>query len=78
MEIQFNATISGWKSFETHTSGVASISTARSGTENARFLGTISPKTTWRYDTTTSAMMNAIVSTALSESPVRPSGPASR
>ena len=68
----------GWKTFETHTSGVASISTARSGTENARFFGTISPKTTCRYDTSTSAMMNAMTSTAVSESPVRPSGTASR
>ena len=44
--IQLSVKITGWKTFDTHTSGAASMRTARSGTENARFFGTISPNTT--------------------------------
>jgi hypothetical protein len=40
--------ITGWKILETSTSGGASSRAARSGTENARFFGTISPITTCR------------------------------
>ena len=67
--------MTGWNSFETQTSGVASMSTARSGTENARFFGTISPNTTCRYETSSSAMTNAMTSTvpsARSGQPERP------
>ena len=78
LAIQFNATITGWNRRETQTSGVASISTARSGTENARFFGTISPNTTCRYETRSRAIRNAIVSTIASPSPVSPRGSASR
>ncbi len=60
------------------TSGVARSSTARSGTVNDRFFGTISPSTTWRNDTSTSVMTNAIVPIASSGSPVRCSGTSRR
>ena len=56
LAIQLRVTITGWNSLETQTSGVASMSTARSGTENARFFGTISPNTTCRYETSSSAI----------------------
>ena len=78
LAIQFSATITGWNRRETQTSGVASMSTARSGTENARFFGTISPNTTCRYETSSSATRNAITSTIASARPVSPSGSASR
>ena len=68
----------GWNTFDTHTRGGASSSTARSGTLNAMFLATISPNTTCRYDTNTSVITNAIVPTAASPSPVMPSGTISR
>ncbi len=45
------------------TSGGARISTARSGIENERFFGTISPKITCRNDTISSATRNDTVST---------------
>ena len=74
----FSVRITGYSTFDSHTRGVARSSTARSGSENARFFGTISPKTTCRNDTITSVMMNAIASTAPSASPRAPSGTASR
>ena len=77
-EIQFSDTMIGWKTFDTPTSGVASSSTARSGSVNARFFGTISPNTTCRYETTTSATMNAMTSTAASDMPRASSGMAIR
>ena len=46
--IQLRTTISGCTTRAIHTSGGPKISTARSGPETARFLGTISPSTTWR------------------------------
>ena len=78
LAIQLRVTITGWNSRETQTSGVASMSTARSGTENARFFGTISPNTTCRYETSSSAMTKAMTSTVPSARFVRPRGPASR
>ena len=53
------ATITGRKTVATATSGGARISTARSGSENEMFFGTISPSTTCRYETTTSATPKA-------------------
>ena len=78
LAITFNTTITGRKSVATATRGVASRSTARSGTENEMFLGTISPNTTWRNDTTRSVMTKAIVPITSSFHPVRCSGPSRR
>jgi hypothetical protein len=58
--------------------GRASSRAARTGTENERFLGTISPKTTWRKVTRTSATANAVTVMALSVRPVAASGISSR
>ena len=78
LAIAFNATITGRNTVATATNGVARMSTARSGTENEMFLGTISPSTTCRNDTITSVMMKAIVPVTSTFQPVRCSGPSSR
>ena len=62
----------------TNTSGGARISTARSGTENEMFFGTISPNTTCRNDTMSSAMMNATTPTTSSDHPVIDNGTSSK
>src|SRR5690606_31085882 len=70
--------MTGLNTVATATSGGASSSTARSGTENEMFFGTISPKTTCRNDTSTSATMNETVLMISADQPVRPKGTASR
>ena len=70
--------ITGWKTFDTHTSGGARISTVRSGTEKAMFFATISPNTTCRYVTISSVITKLTVPTAASGIPVSPSGTSSR
>ena len=72
--VAFSARMTGRSTVAKNTSGGASNSAARSGTENERFLGTISPNTTCRNDTITSAMTKAIVAVAASDSPIRVSG----
>ena len=54
----FSAQMIGRRTRETMTSGGASSSAARVGTENDRFLGTISPSTTCRNVTSSSATTN--------------------
>ena len=54
------------------------MSTARSGIEKDRFLGTISPSTTCRNDTMSRAMMNAMVPIISSGNPVSANGSSSR
>ena len=68
----------GRKTRDTKTSGGASISTARSGTEKERFFGTISPNTTCRKVTSTRAMTKASALITSAVSGVRPSGTSSR
>ena len=76
--VALSAPMIGRNTVATATSGGASRSTARSGTENDRFFGTISPNTTCRNETIVSVTMNAIVPITCSGQPVRPSGTSSR
>ncbi len=57
--IPFSAAMIGRSIVATNTSGGARISTARSGTENDRFFGIISPTTTCRNETSSSAIDEA-------------------
>ena len=74
----FSDQITGRKTREKSTSGGASSSAARSGTENDRFLGTISPSTTCRNVTSASATTKATPRSLSADSAVRPSGTSSR
>ena len=71
---QLSSQMTGLKTRAIMTRGGASSRAARLGTENERFLGTISPKTTWRKVTRTSATANAVTLMALSVRPVAASG----
>ena len=74
----FSVQITGLKIRATITSGGARISAARVGTENEMFLGTISPRTTCRKVTSSSAATKAMMPMASSDRDVRPSGISSR
>ena len=78
LAVEFNATMMGRNTIETATSGGARMSAARSGTENERFFGTISPTTTCRKVTITSATTKPIVPIASTGSGVSPSGISTR
>ena len=67
--VALSPTMIGRKIVATSTSGGASSSTDRSGSENDRFFGTISPKMTWRNETSSSAVTNATTETTPSPRP---------
>ncbi len=68
----------GRKIVATATNGGARISTARSGTANDRFFGTISPNTTCRNDTNARVTPNAMPPMTSSGQWVSSSGISSR
>ena len=78
LAIPLSVQITGLKTRATITSGGARMSAARVGTENEMFLGTISPRTTCRKVTRSSAATKAMMPIASPDSEVRPSGISSR
>jgi len=71
---QFSTRISGEMTREINTSGGPNQRAARSGLVTARFFGTISPITTWRYTTIPSAIVKPTTWEAPAGRPIAISG----